>query len=79
MQNFKISNALEKDLMLVEDFILKKSPGDPVKKSWSLIVEFRIDREFLLRKKIDNWGHINFSCFFLKSLSSEKRKSLESI
>ena len=30
-------------------------------------------------KKLDNWGHVNCNCFFLKSLSSEKRKSLESI
>ena len=56
MQNLKISNAPEKDLMLVEDFILKKSPGDPVKKYWSLIVEFRIDREFLLKDKVRQLG-----------------------
>ena len=56
MQNLKISNAPEKDLMLVEDFILKKSPGDPVKKYWSLIVEFRIDRESLLKEKVRQLG-----------------------
>ena len=59
MQNLKIPNAPEKDLMLVEDFILKKSPGDPVKKSWSLIVEFRIDREFLLKEKSQTTGDMS--------------------
>ena len=56
MQNLKISNTPEKDLIVVEDFILKKSPGDPVKKSWSLIVEFRIDRESLLKEKVRQLG-----------------------
>ena len=59
MQNLKISNAPEKDLMLIEDFILKKSPGDPVKKSQSLIVEFRIDREFLLKEKVKTTGDVS--------------------
>ena len=70
MQNLKISNAPQKDLMLVEDFILKKSPGDPVEKSWSLIVEFGIDRESLLKEKVRQLGTCQMQLLLSQDLVS---------
>ena len=80
MQNLKISNTPEKDLIVVEDFILKKSPGDPVKKSISLTDEFRIGKQSLLKKKTGDMSTGDMlTAIAFSSMSPEKWKSLESI
>lgn len=56
--------------MLVEDFILKKSPGDPVDKSWSLIVEFGIDRESLLKEEVRQLGTCQLQLLLSQDLVS---------